>query len=138
MKNITFLIFVIIALFITGCDYQDVRLKIVNKSNMPIAVVTTNNRLDTTFNNVEYYIREQIYMDKTKNLKKIGNSDAWNYYIKEGQTQTLYLFVFPIDTLEKYRNILSIQSLIGANRYCSYKSFSISQLDSLRWEIIIR
>ena len=123
---------------ITGCDYQDVRLKIVNKSNKPIAVVMTNNRLDTTFNNVEYYIREEIYMDKTRNLNKIGSLDAWNNYINEGQTQTLYLFVFHIDTLIKYKYNLSIQNLIGLNRYCSYKAFSISQLDSLGWEIIIR
>jgi hypothetical protein len=138
MKNKYLMIYIIMTLVLTGCDYQDVRLKIVNKSNMPIAVVTTNNRLDTTFNNVEYYIKEEIYMDMAKNLNKIGSLDAWNNYIREGQTQTLYLFVFPIDTLEKYKSNLSIQSLIGANRYCSYKSFSISQLDSLGWEIIIR
>jgi hypothetical protein len=129
------LIFILLSLLWSSCDYYDNRLRIKNNSNADIAVETYLDSIPTIeeSNSSAYYLREIVKKQGTSSLTMPGSTQAWIFFIERSKNKKLNICVFNKDTIIKYG---VIDSLINKNLYKKY-IISKSYLDSTQWVVQI-
>jgi hypothetical protein len=130
-------ILLLMPLLLTGCimDYHDRRLSVVNKSHVRVAVEIVNDTTKRTENNIEYYQSNTIAPNDTAFITKSGKN-AWLEYINEGKTQTLYVYFFDLDSLNKYqKGGADMSYLLGNKKYLKRLDYTLDELESADWQI---
>lgn len=119
-----------------SCDYSDDRLKIINSSKKNIVVETYLDTIPdiTKTNDTEYYLDHVIREAEKNRLIKVGSINGWPFQIINSKNNKLNLFVFVVDSIEKYH---TIDSLIKRKIYTRYE-FSQKELENTNWTIILK
>ena len=131
-------VFVIIFMF-TGCDYVDDRLIINNKSNDTIIFVTFPDtfiryeKLYIDLNQLEYYVKEKVLPQK-KRRSFNSEYNGWSKYIKWSTNKRLNLFIFTMDTIQKYKN--DWYSIVKNKRHVKSYHLTEEELDKMNWEVV--
>ncbi|SFQ83397.1 hypothetical protein [Hymenobacter arizonensis] len=122
-------------LFLLGCDYYDGRLKIVNKTPQVLAAEVCPDTLprSSCFNHPAFYQQARIRPDSTYS-PLMPEANGWEKAIFRSQNNQLNLFVFRLDSLDKYQ---SIDTLIARKMYRRL-SRSKQQLINDNWRITIQ
>jgi hypothetical protein len=118
---------------LTGCDYFDPRLKIVNHSAAPIFVEAYPSLAPAypSVNHTAYY-REQIIPPDSTYVFMIPGKNAWLNMVRTNRNRRLNLCVFQVRDLDRTH---SIDSLIRHQEYTRL-SFSEPALDSMHWQVV--
>src|SRR5579863_7459711 len=113
-------LFIITATVLSGCEHSDIRLTITNRSNTDISVLCSNHSsLHLTENNIDFFLLDNniIKPDSTNFIRKFGKSNSWHNYINEGPDKKLFIYVFALDTLIKYKGLASMDELCYHHKY---------------------
>ncbi|SEN11789.1 hypothetical protein SAMN05192574_102501 [Mucilaginibacter gossypiicola] len=130
-------ILLFVPLLFTGCimDYYDNRLSVINQSPVSIAVEIVNDTTKRTENNIEYYQSHAIAPNDTAFITKAGKN-AWLQYIDESKDKTLYIYIFHIDTLNKYqKGGADMSYLLGSKKYLKRLDYTLYELKKSDWQI---
>ncbi len=119
----------IAAIILISCDTVDDRLVVINNHSNPIAVECSQDSILTNYNLWQFYVEKQIKPNTSRNIDKRG---AWPHYIRSSNSQKLYLFIFDIDTIIKYKDM---DFVIKNALYVSRIGVTESDLESRNWKI---
>jgi hypothetical protein len=134
---------VITLLLLSSCDYIDSRLYVNNQSNRTIffqwksepkldsiAVITRYSSVGTKEDIVEN-ISDKVSPFSKNNLR-IWTYRGWNKYFNKHDT--LYLFLFDKDTLEKY----SWDKIRQSNNFVKKYSLTLDDIKKYNWEVVYK
>jgi hypothetical protein len=128
------LIFIFVLIYLLSCDPASNKLKIYNGSNSSIYATYTFDSFNPTNDNpIKYFMDNQILPKDTGHLHLLGGDKDWGYFIEKSSNKKINIFIFSIDSIEKYGyNFL-------ANDKNYYKQYSYTQegLDSIKWVVKI-
>ena len=125
---------ILILLLLTGCDYYDSRLSIINESCSAICVETYKDTIpeDSNTNQLAFYLSHGISPGDTSR-QTIPGKNAWIVEIETNKNRKLNLFVYQTDTVRKYRNM----ALLNKKRLFQRISLTQEQLERNNWLIKI-
>lgn len=133
-----------VLLFVFSCDPVDNRLKVINRSNAKIYLLTSHRRKlsDKYQDDIKLngrgigfinYIKE-IDPNDSIPLTKLGNpSNTWIRYINNVcEDGKLRLYTFSLDTLQKY----SWRTVLEKEYYNRKVELSVKDLDKQNWVVV--
>ncbi|MBF9238599.1 hypothetical protein I2I05_14425 [Hymenobacter sp. BT683] len=128
------LCFVVILLLLTGCDYYDSRLSIINESRSAICVETYKDTIpeDSNTNQPAFYLSHEISPGDTSR-QTIPGKEAWVVEIATSKNRRLNMFVYQSDTVRKYRNM----AILKKKRLFQRISLTQEQLERNNWLVKI-
>lgn len=119
-------------ILLTGCDFADNRLQIVNKSSIAISYdYSTSGEINPDSNRIFWYLSNQILPNKSQRVTLLGSRNMWVKEIENSKTKRLSIFIFNVDTLIKYENM---DFILKSNLYEKFE-YSISDLEKINWTI---
>jgi len=126
----------LITLFLTSCIYDPVgddRLKVVNQSGYQIFVDYDANSVPLYPSQIttETHLDHPVNDDDTTKLLEYS-SKPWPQFFE--RNKKLNLFIYSIDSLEKYN---SIDTLIKRKLYKKI-AFSKNEIEKLNWIVVIK
>jgi hypothetical protein len=126
----------VISLFllsITGCDYYDDRLVIINESPNNIYVTFSNDTILSLGENKTFIFEDNlIAANSKKNILLIGSKNAWQFFVDKSLNKQLHVFILSEDTLKKYET----STIIKMKKYERRIDIGIEDLKAKNWEII--
>jgi hypothetical protein len=127
--------FVLLLFASYSCDFYDGRLIVVNESGKSICVETINNEYPgvSKFNQVQYYLEGSIPSGTERKLIETG-TNGWEESIRENRNGKLNLVVFPLDTLQKYKDL----GYLFDHGLYTYYSYTLKELNNLEWKIKVK
>ncbi|WP_125932407.1 hypothetical protein [Hymenobacter glacialis] len=119
---------------LSGCDYYDSRLRIINESSSAICIESYKDTIpkDHKTNHPEFYLGHQILPGDTS-AQTIPGKDAWIIEIQTNRNRRLNLFIYKIDTVRKYHDM----ALINKKRLFKQISLTQEQLEINNWTVKI-
>lgn len=141
MKNRLLIISILITLY--SCEYLDDRVLIINKTNKSLYyVLASKDSLNNIYYNTLSTDNQDDYSYHVKtidsNLKSVeailGAKNEWEKVVLYGDSQKLYIFIFNLDTLNKY----NWRSIVEKEMYYKRISYRLEELKKNNWEILIR
>jgi hypothetical protein len=140
-----FILLVSIVAVLLGCDPIDDKLVINNNSDEPAFYAwSPRNKLNELYEEgLDKYNIQVAYTNYVReippNTKQVqiltGAGKAWERYIRDNcDEEKIHIYIFNIDTLEKY----DWKTVIESNFYSKKMEFSIKDLEKLNWEIPLR
>ena len=135
MKIRPLLVILLTQFCLISCDYYDNRLKIINKSRDILIAEVFPDTIPTfpSPNRTEFYLRVTIQPDSTY-IPTMPEANGWEREIFRSKNNRLNLFVFGLDSLQKYE---SIDTLISRKIYRRV-SRSKEELTKDKWIITIQ
>jgi len=131
-------VLLLLPVLLTGCvmdSYYGRPLSVVNKSSVRVAVDIVNDTTKRTENNIAYYQSNEIAPYDTAFIKKPGE-DAWLEYVNKGNAKTLYIYIFDIDSLNKYqKGGADMSYLPGNKKYLKRLDYSLDELTKANWVV---
>ncbi len=125
-----------LVILLSSCEYEDDSFKIINKSQIQIAVEESNHKDSISFNNTEYYLSNVIEPDSTESLTVRGKIGAWKKYVRKSPEKEIFVYVFSKDTLIKYKGKKTMYDLYAQSKYIKRFEFSEKQLDDIHWKVV--
>jgi len=122
-------------------DWSNSMLEVKNNSNYKITVLYSNSKKEAhTENQIEFFTSDNqtIYPNTSKPISISGKPEAWHNYINEGLTKKLYIYVFSVDTILKYKDHYSINDFVYKRQYLKLLEFSEKQLIDSKWQVIFQ
>jgi hypothetical protein len=131
-----------ILVLLASCDPVDLKLRIKNETDQKIYFMTcparTLNKMyrdevKSQGNNLNYrnYIKEMRPHSIEEQLMMGHRGKAWENYVNHCENGKLRIFIFSIDTLNKY----NWKDINENERYLTKREFSVEDLNKLNWEI---
>jgi hypothetical protein len=118
---------------LSGCDYYDSRLKVVNSTTSPICIETFKDTLPKkVLNQPEYYLSHIILPGDTA-IQTIPGKNAWLYEVETSVNKQLNLFVYSPDSVRIYHDMDSLNSKKVFKRI----SLSLEELESRNWNVAV-
>jgi hypothetical protein len=94
---------------------------------------------DTLLNSVYFYVRGNLVdpqRDTTFGIPSGIKRDGWIKEVRSMKDKMLHVYIFSMDTLEKYRGILTINEIVKQGLHDTIFKYSEAQLDSMNWRIV--
>jgi hypothetical protein len=139
MKLILGIFFIMTTLL--SCEYLDNRIIITNNNNEDIHYFLFNKDSlknlyeEDTISNLFYYTNyiDSLSPQEKKNESRLGAKNEWEKIVLHGDSQKLFVFIFNIDTIKKY----DWKTIVTNEKYQNRLSFSLKELQSSNWNIVI-
>jgi hypothetical protein len=133
--SLLFLFWIMLTMLYSSCDYTSL-IEIHNSSKQQISVLHSNSIKPSTPNNVDYYIADWVVIDPdSTNAVQIFGKNAWHRYINQGPDKKLFLFIFSVDTLKRYKGIYSMNQLSSMHKYLKVLNYSEQELIKQKWAV---
>jgi hypothetical protein len=117
------------------------QLVITNKSLKKISVLYSNDlNTEKNENNIAFYLSNQsvILPDSSRDIIRLGGSNEWHDYINAGKTKKLTIYIFDVDSLNRYNGIYSMNNLVTQHKYLMVSSYTEKELEKVKWNIMFR
>jgi hypothetical protein len=117
---------------LTSCEYVDNSLKVKNTKPYRITVRAFD-KGRPSFNGPYYYIRNDNVIGP-QNVGHLGLfTQHWRDVVNKLPGKRLQFIVFKVDTIEKYKDSLTMYQLFDQKKYDGLMSYSLDNLEEQNW-----
>lgn len=128
-----FILFILLASFISSCDFYDYRLRICNQSEHDAYAIDYDTSTLDDYPNFRLD-GKQCFLPKDSTISVMTNRGGWPNHIKSARNKKLNIFYIAPDTIKKY----SKEYIIKKRMYIQVRSYTLEELIKSNWLIIYK